>query len=30
MNVTVNNLPVSGSIGDTLRSQAGLFRADLT
>ncbi|BDL40892.1 universal stress protein [Methylorubrum sp. GM97] len=29
VNVTVNNLPVSGSIGETLRSQAGLFRADL-
>lgn len=29
VNVTVNDLPVSGSIGDTLRSQAGLFRADM-
>ncbi|CAO4178895.1 universal stress protein [Methylorubrum aminovorans] len=29
VNVIVNDLPVSGSIGDTLRSQAGLFRADM-
>ncbi|KQQ13264.1 universal stress protein UspA [Methylobacterium sp. Leaf123] len=29
VNVTVNDLPVSGSIGDTLRSQAGLFRAEM-
>jgi nucleotide-binding universal stress UspA family protein len=29
VNVIVNHLPVSGSIGDTLRSQAGLFRADM-
>ena len=29
VNVVVNDLPVSGSIGDTLRSQAGLFRADM-
>ena len=29
VNVTVNDLPVPGSIGDTLRSQAGLFRADM-
>ncbi|MHB2210825.1 universal stress protein [Methylobacterium sp. CM6257] len=29
VNVTVNDLPVSGNVADTLRSQAGLFRADM-
>ena len=29
VNVTVNDLPVSGNVADTLRSQAVLFRADM-
>jgi nucleotide-binding universal stress UspA family protein len=29
VDVTVNDLPVSGNVADTLRSQAGLFRADM-
>lgn len=29
VNVTVNDLPASGGIADTLRAEAGLFRADM-
>ncbi|MER2268268.1 universal stress protein [Methylobacterium oxalidis] len=29
VNVTVNDLPASGGVADTLRAQAGLFRADM-
>ncbi|MBE7203616.1 MAG: universal stress protein [Parafilimonas terrae] len=29
INVTVNDLPVDGSVADTLLAQAGLFRADM-